>query len=334
MTDKLQLSLEILREACAATGDAFEPIDPGAHFLARVSRGDRFFFADAGLGTVYPLNAHFAAELARDKAYTADALKAAGLKAIDGARFHTDRADAGRYGTGHAPADALKHAEAHGYPLFAKLNRGAHGRLALRIDDADGLIAYLHEARALDHMILLQPLIEAPEARVFVLDGRARFLYRRERLTLVGDGRRTIAEILSVHLKAPRLAEEPTGLEAAAEILAKLARSRRALGDVPRGGEVIVVADAANLAQGGRMADLDLAPGAAVQDWAARVAAASGLRIFGADVFVERLDDPATWRVIELNANPSLSGLWRASERDAVLAIWRDVLSLYFSGGS
>jgi cyanophycin synthetase len=324
-------SLEVLREACAATGDRIESIDPGTNFLAKVTRGERSYVADAGLGTVYPLNAHFAAELARDKAHTADVLNAAGVPAIEGARFYTQAADAGRYAEGRTPADAVAHAEAQGYPLFAKLNRGAHGRLARRIGTPNELIAYLREARAFDHMILLQPLVTAPEARVFVLDGRARFLYRRERLTLVGDGRRTIAEILADHLRDPRLADEPTGLDAAAATLARLSRDRRALGDVPGLGEPVYAADAANLARGGRLADLDLAPSQAVHAWASRAARASGLRIFGADVFFERLDDPASYRVIELNANPSLTGLWRAGERVAALAIWKDVLEGYFA---
>jgi cyanophycin synthetase len=324
------LSLEILRQACAATGDVFEIADAASLFLARVSRGDRFFYADAGLGTVFPLNAHFAAELARDKAYTADVLAAAGIAVIESARFYADAADGGRYAEGRTPADAVRYAEERGYPLFAKLNRGAHGRLARRIDDADGLIAYMREARALEPIFLLQPLIEAPEARLFVLDGRVRFAYRRERARLVGDGVRTIAEIVAAHMGDPRLAADPTGLDAVADVFDGLARARRALGDVPAAGETIYAADAANLAQGGTMAELDLAPPEALHIWAARVAAATGLRIFGADVFFERMDDPSTYRVIELNGNPSLSGLWRAGRRDAALAIWRDVLDLYF----
>jgi D-alanine-D-alanine ligase-like ATP-grasp enzyme len=339
LTASWLLSLEILRQACEVTGDRFDSIDPASRFLARVSRGDESFVASAGLSTVYPLNTHAAAELARDKAFAADVLTAAGIAAVPGARFYVDAADARRYApnaesSGQSPADALAYAEGYGYPLFAKLNRGAHGRLARRIDDPEALIAFLREARAFDHMILLQPVIEAPEARIFVLEGRARFLYRRTRMTLRGDGERTIGEILADHLKDPRLASEPTALDAAAAALARFARERHALGDVPAAGETVLVADAANLAQGGALAALNLAPPDAVHAWAAEVAAASGLRIFGADVFFERLDDPSTFQVIELNANPSLSGLWRAGERDAALAIWRDVLDLHFGNAA
>ncbi len=332
LTASWLLSLEILRQACAATGDRFESIDLAARFLARVTRGPNSFVASAGLSTVYPLNSHAAAELARDKAYCADVLSAAGIATIPGARFYTDAADAGRFANGQSPADALRYAEAQGYPLFAKLNRGAHGRLARRIEDANALIAYLQDARAHDHMILLQPVVDGPEARIFVLDGEARFAYRRTRMTLRGDGERTVGEILAAHLQDPRLASEPTALDAAASALAKLARRRRALGDIPAAGEPVLTADAANLAQGGALEALTFEPGAAVQAWVAKVAAASGLRIFGADVFYERLDDPSTFQVIELNGNPSLTGLWRAGHRDACLGIWRDVLDLTFGG--
>jgi glutathione synthase/RimK-type ligase-like ATP-grasp enzyme len=324
------LSLDILRQACALSGDRFEIVDSASSFLARVSRGEHFFFADAGLGTVYPLNSHFAAELARDKAYTADVLKAAGVAGIEGARFYADAADGGRYAKDLGPAAALRYAEALGYPLFAKLNRGAHGRLARRIEDADALIAYMREARAVEHMFLLQPLIEQPEARLYILDGRVRFLYRRDRARLTGDGARTIAELIAAHAADPRLAADPTGLDAVADLTKALSRARRALGDVPAKGEAIYAADAANLAQGGHLEALDLAPSEAVQVWAQKVAHASGLRILGADVFFERLDDPSTYRAIELNANPSLSGLWRAGGRDPVIGIWRDVLDRYF----
>lgn len=330
MSLKPPLSLEILRQACLVTGDRFEITDQESAFMARVTRRQRSFLANAGFSTVYPLNTHAAAELAGDKAYTADVLRNAAIRVLGGQSFFTDATDAARYGTGRSPADALRFAEKLGYPVFAKLNGGAHGRLARRIADADALITYLREAREVEHLILIQPIIEQPEARVFVLNGRARFLYRRERLALVGDGQRTVGEIAGEYLRDPRIAQEPTGLHGAAQTLAKLARGRRALGDVPRAGEVVVAADAANLALGGQMLELNLAPSDAVHAWAAKVAAASHLSIFGADVFYERLDDPATWQVIELNANPSLSGLWRDGQRDAAIAIWRDVMDLYF----
>jgi glutathione synthase/RimK-type ligase-like ATP-grasp enzyme len=331
LTESWLLSLEILRQACRETGDAFEILDPASRFLARVTRAGRSFVASAGLSTIYPLNSHAAAELARDKAYCVDVLASAGLAVVPGARFYADAADASRFSQGQSPADALAWAEWRGYPFFAKLNRGAHGKLARRIGSANALLAYLAEARAFDHMVLLQPIVEAPEARVFIVEGRARFVYRRTPMTLRGDGQRSIGALLASHLADPRLAAEPTALEAAATALARLAKDRRALGDIPGPSEPVLVAEAANLAQGGRLEALDLDPGPELQAWARRVAEASGLRIFGADVFYERLEDPSSFQVIELNGNPSLAGLWRAGHRDVCLAIWRDVLDAQFA---
>lgn len=331
------LSLEILRQACAATGDAFETADPDTNYMARVRRGGRFFFAGASLAPAFPLNAHFAAALADDKVHMAAALEAAGVAVVPSRTFFADPADAARYGAddraGRSPADALAYAEAAGYPLFAKLNRGTHGRLALRLSDANDLIAYMREARALDRLFHLQPVVDAPEARIFALDGRARFLYRREKLALVGDGKRTLGAILGDYLNDARFRAEPSALATTAETVLRLARAKRALGDAPAKGEVVFAADAANLSQGGALRDLALDAPDTVHAWAAKVGDATGLRVFGADVFCDRLDDPASYRVIEVNANPSLTGLWRAGEEAACLAIWTDVLDLYFKNG-
>ncbi|MGD2133824.1 MAG: hypothetical protein PVI23_13600 [Maricaulaceae bacterium] len=325
------LTLEILKRACARTGDRFELFDETSAFLAKVTRADKAFYAGAALNPAYPLNTHFSTELARDKAYMADVLRRAGIATVEGGVFFTSEVNAARHDPERSPAAALAYARAQGYPVFAKLNRSSHGRLARIVAAEDGLIAYLREARDHDHLIHVQPVIDLPEARVFVVDGEARFLYRREKWRLIGDGRRSIAALLGDFIADPRLQDAPAALTAVGEAIEQLSLGERALGDVPADGEPLFAADASNLAQGGTLRDLDLSPGPAVDAWSAKLAEASGLKIFGADVFFERLDDPASYQVIEINANPSLTGLWRAGEEEACLQIWSDVLDLYFA---
>ena len=97
------LSLAILREACALTGDRCESADPETNYLARVSCGDRFFFSVSGFGPAYPLNPSFATAIADDKLQMAGVLGAAGLAGVPTRAFFADAADAGRYGSGRAP---------------------------------------------------------------------------------------------------------------------------------------------------------------------------------------------------------------------------------------
>ncbi len=160
--------------------------------------------------------------------------------------------------------------------------------------------------------ILVQPYVRASEYRVFVLNGRALFSYRKAPVQVIGDGRQTLCELVEA---VPRDAEAPglkaRGRDASGQLLASA--------DVPSDGEVIVLEGPANRAAGGGANDLrDGAPEPMAQ-LAINAAHAVGLSLAAVDLF--KMEE--NFVVIEVNSNPMIATLEESGRWDLIIEIWR-----------
>ena len=73
-------------------------------------------------------------------------------------------------------------------PVFCKPNQGSHGDHAEAIGDKAGFRDYLARVRERYDTILLQPVIDGDEYRIFCLDGEALFATRKGEFAITGDG--------------------------------------------------------------------------------------------------------------------------------------------------
>jgi len=147
--------------------------------LFEVRDGARKAVFAAGHATPYALNSARAHSLARDKAFTNRVWHEAGLPAIETRLFFVDR----RYGEARAPGreveDALAFARDAAWPLFVKPNDASRGRFAEIVRSATEFADYIERVRGDHPAILVQPVISGREHRVFVLEGRVLFSYRK-----------------------------------------------------------------------------------------------------------------------------------------------------------
>lgn len=307
---------EAIDAACAALGVRLHRLETG---LLLVEHGARRLPLVPGY---WPLNARAACALAEDKRHCGALLRASGFSTPEEYAVALPLVDAAW------PALHL-HFEALGPPVLVKPARGTLGRGIARVADAAALRRHLALLAGHDGAALVQRWIEAPEYRLFHLDGEAMFAYRRTPPTAIGDGRRTLRE----HVDALS-AEVPAFTPDRGWILDQL----RAHGldwttPLPEGVR-IRLSPCANAFGGGRFDDLrvpgehgDVLPTACV-DWLWRLGRTLGLRLFAVDLFsasaLERLDD---FVVLDVNANPQLDGLALFGRRDLQAEIWRRVLA-------
>jgi glutathione synthase/RimK-type ligase-like ATP-grasp enzyme len=274
-------------------------------YLFEIRDGARRAFFSCAAGSPYALNPAHSYSIARDKAFTQNVLDEAGLPTIPSRLFFTSSEHAALRGPGREPADALAFAAKAAFPLFVKPIDGARGGFAEIVCDAAQFERYLARVNAKHYAILVQPVIEAAEGRVFVLKGKALFWYRKRAPTLMGDGVSTLAALARSQVETLS-ARDQSGASYCA-------------GDIPPAGAELRISGAVNRSVGGSASPPEESVPAHLAELALACASALRLELAAVDVF-ERADGPV---VIEVNANPAIHTLEDHGRWDLIEKIWR-----------
>jgi glutathione synthase/RimK-type ligase-like ATP-grasp enzyme len=308
---------------CAQLGLTFTDLNDRNGYLFSVSDGVHRFVSGAGAICSYPLNSASAYAVSRDKAHTAAALKASGVPAIRGELYFLTDHFAALRPAGHEVDDAVAAFAAHGKPMFCKPNKGARGDFAEIVASVDAFRAYIERVRTRYDAILLQPVIDGDEYRVFCIDGQPVFVTAKAGFTLAGDGVRTLGTLL----RDQNDALVAVGISPFDANLLPGDADR-----VPSSGETVALPGRRNLSAGGGIAGFSTDVPAPLAEIACRATDALGLRVSGVDIFdVSPMRDLSNLTVIEVNGNPSIASLSRIGRDDLVDRIWRTVIETWFA---
>ncbi len=297
-------------EAC---GYAFCSLDGNDGYLFEVRDGARRAVFAAGAGSPYALNDVRAASIARDKAFCAEVLREAGLPVLLGRVFFVTKRWAEMRGPGREPEDALTYAASADFPLFCKPISGSNGIFAELIEDASAFADYVSRVSREHFAILVQPFVRAAEHRVFVLEGRVLFSYRKHLPSVVGDGVRTLRALVDVMPRGAPMTHARDG-----------AGRRIEPGSVVEAGVRVTFEGPANRSAGGGAE----APRDGAAEPLAKVALAAaeaiGLRLAAVDVFdTSEAGDLSALAIIEVNSNPMIATLEDHDRWDLIETIWR-----------
>ena len=303
--------------ACAEFGLTFRDIDGGSGLVFSVASEHKSIHFGAGRCSWYPQNSATASTLASDKYFTGKILQQAGVAALGGEYFFLHDRHRAHRPAGHERDDALAHFSAMGASAFVKPLTGSRGDFAAAIHTEAALVRYLEEVAKSYDAILIQPIVEGIEYRIFLLDDDILFCARKYPPVVRGDGVHTIRELLWVHNDALRSRGlSPASLENSDPSLdAVLAKDERR--DIP--GRM-------NLSAGGTMV-LEATPSHSVVSLAKRASRALGLRVAAVDMFVDIGGAPDAMKVIEVNSNPSIRLLEESDRGDLILKIWHHTFS-------
>ncbi|GHE11363.1 ATP-grasp domain-containing protein [Streptomyces alanosinicus] len=226
----------------------------------------------------------------------------------------------------------------HSWPLVVKPNSRYGGQGVEKVDNMSALCHAVKRALRMDKIALVQPFVPGHDVRVLVLDGSPIAAYCRIPPVLVGDGSRSIQLLLKDLYANSKIAGPAKRLPDHGEAAARLARREGGLHRVPRSGEYVPLADAANVATGAHIVDLSQALPADVLNLAVRAAQTAGLRLAGVDLLVDlrvehsdlvpsqahhdvahedRSDEHCV--VLEINSAPELDGFASLGDSQAVL---------------
>jgi cyanophycin synthetase len=235
----------------------------------------------------------------------------------------------------HGAAAAF--AAAAGVPLIVKpaRGRGGAGVVGHVCTDAQLARALLHAGK-MSRQVLIERQVPGDSYRILILDGDAIGVLRRQRPTIIGDGRSTVADLVFREYECRLVSEGPAGLKALAvdlDCLFTLAHSGLRLDSVPPEKETVVFKTATNYSGRDQTHALTVPYPASVVASSRRASAALGARLAGVDIVTNDPDKPLEETggvVLEVNAGPGLWHHYNVSDStaapDVATAILRKLL--------
>jgi glutathione synthase/RimK-type ligase-like ATP-grasp enzyme len=305
--------------ASAEFGLAFHEACAGTGLVCSVASPAKRVWFGAGRCSWYPQNSATASTLATDKYFANTILERAGIPTLGGEyfflheRYHAHRA------RGHERSDAVDYFRTLGGAAFVKPLTGSRGDFAQAIDDEASLDSYLDEVLRYYDSVLMQPVFDGQEYRIFLLDDDVVYSARKHAPAVVGDGVRSIRDLLADHDAALRA----RGIS----VTALAMHHDRPPDAVLAKGERWAFPGRTNLSAGGTMAFEAPAAERAAFALARQARSALGLRVAAVDLFTDIGGDPEAIRLIEVNANPSIRFLEASDRPDVILKIWHHTFS-------
>lgn len=276
------------------------------------------------------LNSLGASEIAKDKDFANFFMRSMGYETITGDTFFSP-AWAEILGVEKGIPQAQAYADTIGYPVIVKPNSGSQGKhVSIAMNHAE-LAQALEAVFTADRVALVQRRVTGRDYRIVVLDDQVISAYQRIPLSVEGDGRRTITELMDLKQAQFQQDGRDTVLKRDdPRIDHKLARNGLTRSSIPQSGEKIFLLDNANLSAGGEAVDITDELHPSIAHLAVRLTKDMGLRLCGVDLLIpgdptKRLSD---YTIIEVNAAPGLDHYARvgAEQRAIVEAMYLRVL--------
>jgi glutathione synthase/RimK-type ligase-like ATP-grasp enzyme len=304
---------------CTKLGLRFEDADGGTGLVFSVGSKTRRVYFGAGRCAWYPQNNATAATLASDKYFTNVILERAGLPTLGGEYFFLHERHRAHRAPGHETSDARNYFRKLGAMAFAKPLLGSRGDFAQSISGEAALASYIGEVSRYYDSILIQPIVSGAEYRIFILDDDVLYTARKYPPYLLGDGVRSVRDLLASH----NTALQARGLSAAV----MTTETDHSLDAVPAKGERWEIPGRMNLSAGGTMV-LEEVRSDILPALAKKAVRALGLRVAAVDLFADISHPAGASAVIEVNSNPSIRLLEESGRDDLILKIWQHTFSV------
>jgi hypothetical protein len=302
--------------ACGRFGLKFRDLDGGTGLLFSVTSKTKSVQFGAGRCSWYPQNNSTAATLASDKYFANRILEHAGIATLGGEYFFLSERHRAHRPEGHERQDALAYFSGLNFAAFAKPLTGSRGDFAEIVHGQAALDRYLSRVAQHYDSVLIQPIVAGREYRVFLLDGEIVYGAGKHPPFLLGDGVRSIRDLLVAH---------NSDLQARGLSPIAVTMTEPLLDIVLGAGTHWEIPGRSNFSAGGTM-ELEQ-PRAEIVAMATDAARALGLRVAAVDLFADIGGDPDDLRIIEVNSNPSIRFLEEMDRADLILKIWHHTFS-------
>jgi len=281
-------------------------------------------------GASFDLNTLGASEIAKDKDYAAHFLKRLGYPVPEGKAFFSERW-AQVLGSTNTVDAACVYAKELEWPVIVKPNSKSQGRGVSNAHTPEELREAVAAIELYENVYLVQKVVPGRDYRIVVLDGEVISAYERKPLCVVGDGARTVAELLLEKQKSFIQSGRDTVLPTDDfRIHNTLLQQRLTVASILEKGQTVDLLPNANLSSGGDAVDVTDVLHREWHTLAAKIAVDANLRYIGIDIMtrVPLSDAPGEYTILEINSAPGLDNYATLGEkqRGRVEAMYKKVV--------
>lgn len=199
-----------------------------------------------------------------------------------------------------------------GYPIVLKPLDGNHGRgQSINVNDWDTAVKGFELAQQISSRVIVERFITGYDFRVLVVNHKMVAAARRMPANVVGDGERTISQLIDIENKDPRRGygheNMLTEIVVDSSTLDLLEKNGFHLESVPQKGEIVFLKSTANLSTGGTSSDVTDMIHPDNITMCERISKIIGLDVCGIDIMAENLTQPLKETggcILEVNAAP------------------------------
>lgn len=296
----------VLLQKLAAEAGVEVIVEPRYGYVGQVigSDGRKHYFRN----TCFDLNPLGAVEIAKDKDYANFFMKRMGYPIIPGQTFFSERRCKAIGSVKNIDA-AYRYARRLGFPVVIKPNSKSQGSCVSKVSTKKEFYQAARRALGVDPVIIVQRFVTGKDYRIVVLDGRIISAYQRIPLSVRGDGKLTIAELLHEKQKRFDISGRDTIIDLDDfRIKARLKRLKLSMESVLGINELLFLLDNANLSSGGDALDATKIMHPGWKEIAVKLTEDMGLRYCGVDLMIpgEINEKPKKYWVIEINGAPGI----------------------------
>ncbi|MBD2384126.1 cyanophycin synthetase [Cylindrospermum sp. FACHB-282] len=254
------------------------------------------------------INGFGSAELAKDKAYSNFFLKHFGYRATEGQTFFNDKICA-RIANPRNIDDGFSFAKEIGFPVIVKPLNLSQGLLVSKVYNQTEYYEVAEKILQINSGLIVERFYSGNDYRIVVLDNEIIAAYQRIPLSIKGDGKSTVLELLEQKqenfLKTGR--KKLINVEDF-RIHQKLQRQDLNFNSVIPKNTIVYLLDNANLSSGGEAVDLTESIHPDFQKLAINITNDMALRLAGVDIISSDITQSMVdYTIIEINGSPSLS---------------------------
>jgi D-alanine-D-alanine ligase-like ATP-grasp enzyme len=271
--------------------------------LITFASGKRVFYRN----TRFNINPLGSVEVAKDKNYASFFLKQFGYQVPEGQTFFSEQWNEQMHIKRNID-DGYEYAKKLGFPVIVKPNNFSQGLFVTKVFNKKEYYRVAKKIFKATRVMIVEKFYTGNDFRVVVLDGKIISAYQRIPLSITGDGKNTVLELI----KKMQSEFQDNGRDTIIDpddyrISLKLKKHNLKLQSIIPVNQSLQLLDNANLSTGGMSLDFtnSIHPGFA--KLATEITADMGLKLCGVDFMTEDITKPPeNYALIEINSAPGL----------------------------